>query len=72
MKIVSAYHVDANHENYTELPDLENKTGKSFNSLFTLLKEGDHATVLVEGRGYKEISIENGQQYIQRNFAYDY
>ncbi len=63
--------MDANHK-YTDLPELENKEGKSYNALFLLLKEGDHATVEVLGRGYKEIWIEDGKQWIQRNFAYEY
>jgi len=68
MTIVSAY----SNPGWVGRPDLEGIKGKSFDELFTHLKEGDHATVEVGEKGYKEISIEDGQQFIQRNFAYDY
>lgn len=74
MEIADAYSIDKS----THLParpyrlkTLINKKVKSFNEVFQSMKEGDHIHVLVEGRGYKQLSIESGEHYIQRNFSYE-
>jgi len=51
MKIVSAHNVTG------EVRDLVGVTGKCFKDLFRYLREGDHAVVEVEGRGYKTIGM---------------
>jgi hypothetical protein len=54
------------------LPELEGKTGKSYDAIARLLKEGQHATVEVPGKGYKDVSIRDGVVYLQRNFSPEY
>jgi hypothetical protein len=56
----------------TSLTELEGKTGKSYDAIARLLKEGQHATVEVPGKGYKQVSIRDGQVYLQRNFSPEY
>lgn len=68
MKIVAAYSMPG----LVNRPDLEGKTGNSFDAIARQLKEGDYATVEVAGKGYKQVSIEHGQVFIQRNYAYEY
>ena len=60
MKIVSVHNVTG------QFRDLVGVTGKCFKDLFKHLREGDHAVVEVEGRGYKTISIQNGQRFVER------
>ena len=73
MKIVSAFNITHTPKfDMVSKPELEGKSGKSYDSLFAYLVEGDSVTVEVSGKGYKNISIKGGNRYIQRNFAYDY
>ena len=67
MTIVSAF-----DSNFEPIPDIEGRSGKSFDALFSLLKEGDSVTVEVPSKGYKNISIKGGEHFIQRNFVYEY
>ena len=68
MTIVAAYGMPG----LMSLPDLEGKTGNSYDAIARHLKEGQHATVEVPGKGYKEVSIRDGQLYVQRNFSPEY
>jgi hypothetical protein len=68
MKIVSAYRMPG----FVSRPELEGKTANSFLAIAKHLTEGDHVTVEVSGKGYKEVSIQGGDVYVQRNYAYEY
>lgn len=50
MKTVYGYRMPG----WKSAPDLEGIEGKSFDSISKHLKEGDHVTVKVMGKGYKE------------------
>ena len=69
MKIVYAYNTNSYPNEKTELVG---KIANSYRAFFPMLIEGDHATVEVSGKGFKNINVKNGQLYVQRNFAYDY
>jgi hypothetical protein len=73
METVYAYRMP----NFQEAPDLVGLKASSFAAIARQLKEGDNVTVEVRFhddclRGYKNISIENGQVFIQRNYAPEY
>ena len=73
MTIVSAFHITRTPKfECVEKPELEGKTSTSYLGIAKHLTEGDEVTVEVGSKGYKQVSIKNGQVYVQRNFAYEY
>jgi hypothetical protein len=74
MKIVDASNFDKNFKITTpqRLKNLLDKSFKSFNSILDKLQEGDHVTVQVAAKGYKNLGVKDGKGWIQRNFVYEY
>ncbi len=73
MTIVSAHHVVRTPKFELNFkPELEGKTATSYLGIAKHLAEGDEVTVEVPGKGYKQVSIKDGQVYVQRNFAPEY
>ena len=72
MKIVYAYNTKGGIANLHEKTELTGKTANSFTAMFKFLTEGDHATVEVGSKGFKQISIRDGAHYIQRNYVYEW
>ena len=80
MEIVYAYHIgrkpdgtkDYSSNCFNELKHLVGKKVGSFSEALDLLAEGDSATLEVKGRGYKTVSLDGGQRFIQRNFSPEY
>ena len=68
MQTVYAYQMP----DFKERPDLVGLKGNSFMAIANHLKDGDHVTVEVKGMGYKEVSREKGQVFIQRRYAMEY
>ena len=68
MTIVDAYSMPG----LKRRDDLVGQTGQSFKDIADQLEDGVHATVEVVGKGYKQVSIENGSVFVQRNYVYEY